>query len=150
MTDPLWIVLVNPGFPVSTAWAYQQVQLGTNPKKDEYGKLVELPIEFQLTKDIDHNKIPPHPALRVQSGLLRIYPRNDLMEGVVHGYPEVERMIKSLEACGSGLAMMSGSGPTCYGLFNDLETARSACRGMEQMGWRTWVVQCLNRSPYSI
>ncbi|MBI5197541.1 MAG: hypothetical protein HZA19_02915, partial [Nitrospirae bacterium] len=111
---------------------------------------IKSPVEFGLTKDYAHIKIPPHPALQVRGGRLQVFPRNDLTAGVIQGFPEVGRVLKQLESCGSSIVMMTGSGPTCFGVFEKGEAAYAAGLVMEQMGWRSWVVRCLGRSPYSM
>jgi 4-diphosphocytidyl-2-C-methyl-D-erythritol kinase len=51
---------------------------------------------------------------------------NDLEPVVVAAYPEVSVLIKSLERLGASRALMSGSGPTVFGVFPGEEEARTA------------------------
>lgn len=89
-------VLVNPGFPVSTRWVYEKYAL-TMADKDS--KLCDS------QKKMDH--------------ALPYAGRNDLEQVALSSYPEIERLKKSLLGLGASLVMMSGSGPTVFGIFPD-------------------------------
>lgn len=142
-----WLVLVNPGFPVSTAWAYGEVRPAGPPGHGGPGTSGPV-FTFGLTNIPAHIKISPHPALQIRDDALGVSPWNDLTEGVVRGYPEVLRMMEALKACDPEAVVMSGSGPTVIGIFAAYGAACAAAGAMERRGWRSWAVQGLNRSPY--
>ena len=99
-----WILLVNPGLHVSTAWVYRTLQL-TNERV-----LSILPEFFGTVEDI--------------CSLLS----NDLESVTIPAFPviaEIKRRIMHLGAAG---AMMSGSGPTVFGVFHSRDQAEIACR----------------------
>ncbi|MCX5863465.1 MAG: 4-(cytidine 5'-diphospho)-2-C-methyl-D-erythritol kinase [Deltaproteobacteria bacterium] len=95
-----WIVLVNPGFPVSTKWVYENFTLttGGNP--------------YILGRDFVHGKYAC-----AGPGNLPLY--NELESVTIRKYPELGRIKDELLADGAHGALMSGSGPTVFGLFED-------------------------------
>jgi 4-diphosphocytidyl-2-C-methyl-D-erythritol kinase len=99
---PVWYVLVNPDFAVSTAWVYGNLQL-TSP-----GAEIKLP-KF------------PKTAQNV-AGLLH----NDLEAVTLSRFPQLAQLKERLLRAGALGALMSGSGPTVFGLFAEEAVARSA------------------------
>ena len=49
-------------------------------------------------------------------------------------YPEIEKIKELMRENGALNAMMSGSGPTVFGLFDELETAKMAAAIVRQSG----------------
>ncbi|MHB8058622.1 MAG: 4-(cytidine 5'-diphospho)-2-C-methyl-D-erythritol kinase [Desulfuromonadaceae bacterium] len=97
-----WILLVNPGIHVSTAWVYQSLQL-TNKKE-----LNKLPEFFE---SVDH-------IVAVLS--------NDLESVAIPAFPVIAEIKAQLMNLGAAGSMMSGSGPTVFGIFKDFEAAEAA------------------------
>ena len=63
---------------------------------------------------------------------------NDLTEAAVRLAPAIDDVLSALaELPGCRLARMTGSGATCFGLFDDLSAAAAAAPGIERDGW--WV-----------
>jgi 4-diphosphocytidyl-2-C-methyl-D-erythritol kinase len=120
----LWYVLIYPNFEVSTRWAYQN---------------------FVLTKRRFHfrfHKFPKNPE-EISSLLW-----NDL-EGVVSKkYPEIGVMKKMLCSAGALGALMTGSGPTVFGIFSEKRDALRAYKKVESMvrerGWRVLKAQSID------
>jgi 4-diphosphocytidyl-2-C-methyl-D-erythritol kinase len=114
---PAWYVLVNPGIAVSTAWVYQNLEL-TSPQRMD--------------------RLPKFPATtRGLAGLLH----NDLEQVTVARYPVIADIKRRLVAAGALGALMSGSGPTVFGLFADETSARAACASLAvEPQWRALVV----------
>jgi len=100
---PFWYVLVNPGFEVSTKWVYQGLNLG-------------------LTNEAINYSIP---RFYTQEELIRGL-LNDLENVTIGRYPVLNRIKNLLLESGAGGALMSGSGPTVFGVFTDERSARSA------------------------
>ena len=92
-------VLVNPKFFVSTAWVFQNLTLTSLSKNSKLSC-------FQK-----HNAA----SLSLQ-GL-----HNDLEQVTCEKYPEIEQIKKALLAVGASQVLMSGSGPTVFGVFPDTE-----------------------------
>jgi len=97
-----WILLVNPGIHVSTAWVYQSLQL-TNKQE-----LNTLPEFFE---SVDH-------IVAVLS--------NDLESVAIPAFPVIAEIKAQMMKLGASGSMMSGSGPTVFGIFKDFETAEAA------------------------
>jgi 4-diphosphocytidyl-2-C-methyl-D-erythritol kinase len=103
----VYIVLVVPDFFVSTAWAYKNYDLN---KTDEKPRTEEL-ISYICGRDIKNT------AERMANVLESITAKK---------HPEIREIkhdIKKSGACGS---VMSGSGPSVFGLFENEEKARIA------------------------
>lgn len=106
------VVLVNPGFPVSTKWVYENFALTTpgNP--------------YMLAPGSDSDtESGMHPEWGDSSGFF-----NDLESVTISRYPEVGRIKEQLLTDGAGSALMSGSGPTVFGLFADFKKAEASFR----------------------
>lgn len=115
---PVWYVLVNPGIAVSTAWVYQN--LGLTSK----GGAARLP-RFSGTAE----------------GLASLL-HNDLERVTVSRYPVVEEIKSRLLNRGAAGALMSGSGPTVFGVFAEEASARRAAKDLSaEAGWKAFVVQ---------
>lgn len=99
---PTWVLLVNPGVHVSTGWVYRNLQL-TN--RDE---LAKLPYFYGTIEDI--------------CSILS----NDLESVTIPAFPVIAEIKATMMRSGALGAMMSGSGPTVFGLFPDRSTAEQA------------------------
>ncbi len=65
--------------------------------------------------------------------------RNDLTQAAVQLCPQVAEVLETLAAApGCRLARMSGSGATCFGLFDDRRAAEAAAPALARPGW--WLV----------
>jgi 4-diphosphocytidyl-2-C-methyl-D-erythritol kinase len=120
----LWYVLINPNFEVSTRWAYQNFVLTKRHFHFNLQGFVKTPEEI--------------------SGLLW----NDL-EGVVsHKYPQIEGMKKMLLSAGALGALMTGSGPTVFGVFSGRREAEKAFKKLEpKVRRRGWIILKTHNLP---
>ena len=117
---PLWVLLVNPGVHVSTAWVYKNLQLTSR------NELAILPEFFRAVEDV--------------CAMLS----NDLESVTIPAFPVIADIKNSLMKMGAQGAMMSGSGPTVFGLFRDRETAEAArIKITGDTGWFAAVVETL-------
>jgi len=117
---PAWLVLVNPGKPLST--------------KDVFGALNK-----RFTAPVPAEVFD---GLTSAQGLARALKlaRNDLMVPAGELMPEIAQMLGALEeTSGCLLARMSGSGPTCFGVYEDSAAAGAAAEAVRaaRPGW--WV-----------
>ena len=81
---------------------------------------------------------PPRDAADLAELLLAR--RNDLTDASIAQVPEIGTVLSALErAPGARLARMSGSGATCFALFDDPETAQAAGRELSAAYPRWWV-----------
>ena len=114
---PCHLVLVNPGFAVSTAWVYQN--LG-------------------LTHSRHTTKIPRFPE-RMADVVQML--RNDLEAVTAARHPEIAAIKGRLMAAGALGALMSGSGPTVFGVFATAAAAdHAAAQLARDTGWWTAAV----------
>jgi 4-diphosphocytidyl-2-C-methyl-D-erythritol kinase len=117
---PVVLVLVNPGIAVSTAWVFQN--LG-------------------LTHQRPAARIPRFPE--GMSDLVRLL-QNDLEVVTCQRHPVITTIKERLVACGADGALMSGSGPTVFGLFEERARAESAASNLSsETGWWVEVVDPL-------
>ncbi|MEE9591143.1 MAG: 4-(cytidine 5'-diphospho)-2-C-methyl-D-erythritol kinase [Thermodesulfobacteriota bacterium] len=100
-----WYVIVNPGFEVSTAWTYNNLNL----TKKSPG------IRLSYSK----NKLEER--FKIEDLLL-----NDLEKVVLRAYPKLRKLKDLLSKVGAEGVLMSGSGPTVFGLFFKEDKARDA------------------------
>lgn len=108
----LWIVLVNPGIHVSTGWVYQNLQLTNKPP---------VPIIARS-----------YSSLEEVCELLS----NDLEPVTIGKYPLLNELKEMLIASGAGGSLMSGSGSTVFGLFDEEKAARQAADEIAKArGW---------------
>ena len=100
--DNCSFVVVNPGFFVSTAWVFQNLALTRRTKTSKLSC-------FQ----------------KYETGSLALPDMyNDLEQVSCAKYPQIERIKSSLLANGASQVLMSGSGPTVFGVFPDAESSR--------------------------
>lgn len=109
------LLLVNPLKPVSTPETFRRLARRDNAPMEA------LPTSFALTDWIDF--------LAAQ--------RNDLEPAARQVVPEIGFIATLLNLTGARLARMSGSGATCFGLYETREAARAAERNLRtaQPGW---------------
>ena len=105
----LWFVLVNPGFAVSTKMVYQSLNLG-------------------LTNQAINYSIPRFCTLEDLIGGLT----NDLEKVTLRRHPVLDHIKTLLLENGARGALMSGSGPTVFGIFTDEESALQAEKNLGQ------------------
>jgi 4-diphosphocytidyl-2-C-methyl-D-erythritol kinase len=109
---PLWLILINPGFPVSTADVYRWYDERTpHPSPLPRGERGQI---SALTSQGAGASFPPL--------------ENDLEVVVIPRYPVLVEIKKKLSQAGALGTLMSGSGPTVFGLF---ESQESRDRGYE-------------------
>ncbi len=113
---PFHFVLVNPGFEISTKSVYQGLNLA-------------------LTNRGIHYSIPRFFTQEDVIGALT----NDLEKVTVKQHPVLNEIKALLMANGARGALMSGSGPTVFGVFADSETAGRAEKSLGQNArWRVF------------
>jgi len=104
-----WLVLVNPGFPVETKWAYQQLSMarkGLEPLSERLRRLEATP------------QIAWSEVLELAG--------NDFESPVFSAHPALREIKEELLAEGADIALLSGSGATVFGVFRDEAGAQRA------------------------
>jgi 4-diphosphocytidyl-2-C-methyl-D-erythritol kinase len=116
-----WLVLVNPGEPLAT-------------------KAVFAALAGRFSKAMARESFAGLATARDLAAALTLY-RNDLMAPARELLPSVVTVLDTLEQSpGCLLARLSGSGPTCFGVFADEDGARIAAAGLEKSHTGWWVV----------
>ena len=109
---PLWYVIVTPHLRVLTSWVYENLKLELTTNEDNF---------------IIH-------ALRLgiaePAGILD----NDLETVTAARFPVINSIKKALMDAGAQGALMSGSGPSVFGLFKSGDQALSAERHLASRG----------------
>lgn len=101
----LHYVLVNPGFHVSTAWVYSSLGLTKESENNNLLYSYEVPVSPE----------------GVAAALV-----NDLEAVTARQYPEISGLKEKLRGAGALGALMSGSGPTVFGVFRSRDEAHRA------------------------
>jgi 4-diphosphocytidyl-2-C-methyl-D-erythritol kinase len=122
------ILLVNPGTSVATGPAYQGLKRLTTA-----GSARIIPITLLAANGI--RKLP-----------LEVH--NDLEESVLVTNPEIDQIKRRLMALGARQAVMSGSGSTVFGIFENSAEVRSAQIRLESEGVWCEPVVTLDRAEY--
>jgi 4-diphosphocytidyl-2-C-methyl-D-erythritol kinase len=117
------VLLVNPGFETSTAWVYKNLNL-------------------RLTKKGECNKIA---RLTLRNIFQELH--NDLETVTAGKYPVVGEIRRSLIEAGASGSIMSGSGPTVFGLFETEAVCQEAAVRLSDRGWNLFQVETLDDSP---
>ena len=124
-----WVVLLVPGFGVSTADAYGWW--------DSERDLSRAP----LVREPQH--VPgPWPSRAAQM-------INDLEAPIARHHPEIDQMKSALRRAGALAAAMSGSGSTVFGLFQKRRDAGTAVERLSGSGWRVLLTETLDRGEYA-
>ena len=107
---PYRVIIVDPGFGISTAEVYQKLNLRLTKCKKK------------ITK----------PSLKKTGYNVALHLCNDLEAVTVSKYPEIKLVKEQLVKHGALGALMSGSGPTVFGLFSDQEKAGQAMLAIDR------------------
>lgn len=110
-----WILIGKPGISVSTKYVYTTLDLNTDtvhPDIDGMKKALEDGNLYGITERMG----------------------NVLQDVTIPAYPEVERIKEQMKTLGAVNAMMSGSGPTVFGIFDNEEKVQKACQKLRESG----------------
>jgi 4-diphosphocytidyl-2-C-methyl-D-erythritol kinase len=121
-----WLLIVFPGVPVATAWAYTNLELTGGDKS----------IRVKAAAEQGNYE----PVLAV--------PWNRLEDVVFRRYPIVKHLKVSLEAWGARPALMTGSGSAVFGRAHAQEEAEGWAARLREEGHTVFIVKTLSRSPW--
>ena len=107
------VVVVNPGFSVSTPWVYDKFALTVGKNINNLKNLQNSDASGDLHQVFSARAIRPDELV------------NDLEQVTSSYYQEIEVLKQRLVKGGAVAAMMSGSGPTVFGLFQTSEAERA-------------------------
>ena len=100
-----YILMIYPGFPISTPWVYGNLKL-------------------KLTKSENNISILKNYIMRSEFAQLGAALYNDLEPVVFKRYPGILKMKNELLNSGAEGALLSGSGSTVFGIFDNPEIAK--------------------------
>jgi 4-diphosphocytidyl-2-C-methyl-D-erythritol kinase len=127
------VVLVDPGLPVSTAAVFRRVDAGLTPRANSSS------IFYFVSRDLEGE------------GAFRFL-TNELEEAALEEAPALARQVRRIRAVliqeGSRLAALSGSGSTCFGLFQDARRARRAQATLAAEGFRALRARTISLDEY--
>lgn len=118
------IVLVKPKIPVSTEWVYKNLNLNYIPERPD----IPLILEAIKRKDIECV------AKNMKNVLETVTAKKHMVIG------EIKQKLMELGALGS---MMSGSGPTVFGIFENKEKAYFAYEKIKNIRWECFMAETL-------
>ena len=124
------ILIAKPGISVSTKFVYEN--LHANDLKPEQHPDVDSMIEAMKEKNLD---------------LLCERMGNVLETVTIPAYPVIQEIKEHMMACGAEGAMMSGSGPTVFGIFHSPVQAKAAMKDLKVNGLAK---QLYLTTPYNV
>ena len=110
-----YVVIAKPGIGVSTKYVYENLHIETVEKHPDIDGMIEAIKEGSL------------------DGVAKKM-ENVLETVTINRYPEIETMKKCLLENGAENALMSGSGPTVFGIFKEEEIAKQALSKLNETG----------------
>jgi 4-diphosphocytidyl-2-C-methyl-D-erythritol kinase len=118
-----WYIIVNPGFGVSTKWVFDNYALTSSQKNSRLRG-------SQIWK---HEGFSPEDA------------HNDLEQVTMARYPVLGEIKSALLDAGAEAALMSGSGPTLFGIFcettNDEASLGSLRHRLAEQFGKAWLIR---------
>ena len=125
INPPLWIIVINPGFEIPTKWAYNNLDLG-------------------LIKREKNSTIAMLKALK-EGGLEGIAKNlfNSFEELIIKKYREIGEIKDRLIEEGALGALMSGSGPTVFGIAQNKEQVLKIYEKLKSEYESIWAVHTI-------
>ena len=103
----LYVLMIYPNLPLSTPWVYSNLKLKLTKHKNN----ISILTNFLMRSDF----------AQLGAGLY-----NDLEPIVFKRYPEILEIKNELLRSGAGGALLSGSGSTVFGIFDNPDLAKKA------------------------
>ncbi len=126
------VVLVKPDFGVSTPWVFSRINLNYLGKRPDTQSVIDAILRKDLTSLFDNTA-------------------NVLESVTLPSYPVLLDIKNALTLFGAKGAMMSGSGPTVFGVFETREQANDAAEKMNEIpyfsGYTTIVTETFDGGP---
>jgi 4-diphosphocytidyl-2-C-methyl-D-erythritol kinase len=107
--NPWWTVLIKPDVSISTSWAYKNLDISS---------IQRTPSDLRKTilKSLSETEI-------LKNNII-----NHFEDLVFHYYPEIKEIKEKLYSSGAILSLLSGSGSTVFGLFEQEKNCLSAVK----------------------
>jgi 4-diphosphocytidyl-2-C-methyl-D-erythritol kinase len=136
------LLLLNPGFPVSTAWAYGRLTKRATPGN------------ISVCSRAWHRAVQAQHAGGRSGGGAGTWPLTEIVVGndfealVREQHPELARGLAILRECGAQVVGVSGSGPTIFGVFENEREMGRAESAVATLGWWRVRTRTVDRSEY--
>lgn len=109
------VLVAKPGVSVSTKFVYENLRLDENPPHPDIDRLVEDIKKKDLRQTAED--------------------MGNILETVtIEHYPQIAQLKQIMKEEGALNSLMSGSGPTVFGLFEDEKTAKRAYKSVRKSG----------------
>lgn len=128
--SPRWLVIANPGIEISTASVYRRLR---------------LPLTSEMASIKIRNLVE---SGQEEAALSRCF--NRLEEVVLEAYPAVAALKQRLSLLGASPVLVSGSGPTVFGVMPGADTAKHAASSLVEIGLMALACRTLDRNPMFI
>lgn len=125
INPPLWIIIINPGFEIPTKWAYNSLDLDQIKKEKNNIEAMLKALKERELEGIAKNLF------------------NSFEELVIEKYPEIGKIKDRLTEEGALGALMSGSGPTVFGIAQNKEQALKIYEKLKSEYKLIWVVHTI-------
>ena len=125
INPPLWIIIINPGFEIPTKWAYNNLDLDLIKKEKKNTKAMLEALKEGEVRGIAKNLFNSFEGL------------------IIRKYPEIGKIKDRLIEEGALGAIMSGSGPTVFGIAQNKEQALKIHKKLKPEYKSIWVVQTI-------
>jgi 4-diphosphocytidyl-2-C-methyl-D-erythritol kinase len=124
---PRWLVIANPGIEISTASVYRRLRLPLTSDKTGFTMrgLVETGQE--------------------EAALSHCF--NRLEDVVLEAYPVVAGLKQRLALLGASPVLVSGSGPTVFGMMREADMAKQVASSLVESGIAAVACRTLGRNP---
>lgn len=135
------VLLINPGFAVSTPWAYGEWDRLQNHRENKRLTGPGSGARVPPASTPDGRGCPPFPGLQDVVAALH----NDLEAATIPEFPEIGEIKRQLMEAGAAGALMSGSGPTVFGLFADRGGRDAAVAAIHNERWRVFPAEMVTQ-----
>jgi 4-diphosphocytidyl-2-C-methyl-D-erythritol kinase len=133
----MYFLLINPGFSVPTPWVYNEFSKTCGADVSRLNSQSSI-LGFNLTakvKDASFRRL-----FDDCHGLAAVL-ENDLEKVTIKKYPEIEEIKEFFWKNGALGALMSGSGPTVFGIFESKQKRDAALSKIPMSNWQAFTAE---------
>jgi 4-diphosphocytidyl-2-C-methyl-D-erythritol kinase len=123
--DKISVVIVFPGFSISTPWVYQNLKLELTKKENN----ISILQKFLSQSDVS----------RLGNSL-----QNHLEPVVLKKFPVIREIKEIMIGLGASGALMSGSGSAVFGIFKDKSLAKKAYLSLPMGQWVSFLTETVS------
>lgn len=124
---PQWLVIANPGIEISTASVYRRLRIPLTTEK------IGVTMQNLIASGQEEAALS--------------YCFNRLEDVVLEAYPIVANLKQRLLLLGAGPVLVSGSGPTVFGVMREAEMAKRVASSLAESGIAAVACRTLGKNP---